>query len=537
MKKHKKNIKLMVFSVLLFAFFLMCFSFLSGCGGDEEKKDNGNSAEVGSISGVVQDKEGATVSNATVNFEYTDDTPTSPTPTSTSTEETDESALIKADATTTTGSSGEYTFSNLQVNRNGIIIAFKDDVVIGSKNVIVQQATETDIIPSGTVAGVITSDGTTPEGDVSVSIGMEKTYTNSDGNYTLGGVSPGLQTIRITRSGYQVVTEEITVLEGELTYKDISLEPEPTPTTSPSASPTSSPSATPTSSPTASPTSSPTSTPSPTPTDTSSPAPPQTYTYAEKWSDGISSPGNMCQGSIFGSSFTGATLFHYSEAGANEGAISVPQICNGVTKDGSGNLFASSNQSAKFYKLSGVDYGTVDTFDLGGTSSGLPRDIAAENLLDQVFVLTGNTTRFNVEIYDTDGNFVSEWGDSQTFKNPQSIAISPTGKVYISFLGNNKVAYFNQQGDFLGDIEINLPYGIYIDSSNQLYINYTANEGTNARGIAVYDINHTLIGLHTCQYGSGDDQMKNPFGIVADSSGNIYVSDIGDNKIVKFTKD
>ncbi|MCD4785477.1 MAG: carboxypeptidase regulatory-like domain-containing protein [Candidatus Eremiobacteraeota bacterium] len=536
MKNQKELIRLLALSVIMFAFLLLYFPFLSGCSGGEEKKEDGNSTQTGSVSGVVCDKEGASVSEATVNFEYTDDTPASPSPepTSTSTKKPGDSASMKADATTTTGSNGSFTFSSLQVSREGTIIAFKDDVVIGSKNVIVQEITEANINSSGTVNGVITSDGKTPESDVSVSIGLEKTATNSNGNYTLGGAPLGQQTLRATKSGFQVWSDEITVLEGELTYQDITLEPDVSPTSTPS--PTTSPTASPTSSPSASPTSSPTSSPSPSPSATGSPMPAQTYTYVEKWSDGISSPGNLCQGSVFGSSFAGTTLFRYSEAGVNGGAITVPQICNGVTMK-AGNLYASSNQSAKFYKLSGVDFATVDTYTLGGTSSGLPRDIAAENLLDQVFVLTGSTTKFNVEIYTTGGDFVSEWGDSQSYKNPQSIAISPTGTVYISFLGNDKVAYFNQQGSFQGYVSVNMPYGIFIDSNSQLYVNYTVSSATNARGIAVYDINHILVGQHISEYGSGEDQMKNPFGIVVDGDGNIYVSDIGDSKVVKFTKD
>lgn len=99
------------------------------------------------------------------------------------------------------------------------------------------------------------------------------------------------------------------------------------------------------------------------------------------------------------------------------------------------------------------------------------------------------------------------------------------------------MVYFDQDGNHLGDITVKLPYGIYVDSKNQLYINYTHNVSTNARGIAVYDINHTLVGQHVCQYGSGNNQMKNPFGITVDEYENIYVSDLGDNAIVIFEKD
>lgn len=533
MKTQRKMFRLLMFSILMAVFILNCLSLLPGCSGESDNKNDGGGGNTGSISGSVIDNNGDPVKDARVDFEYTDDEPEpSPSPTETDSAVMNPPKLIhsKADASTTTDDGGNFTLSGLTTGREGVVIITRDNQVFGSINVKVQEATSVELKNNGMVRGIISEGGTDVIEDVSVTIGTLSTLTNSLGSYTLGGVPFGNQTVRATKSGYQVYTDTIVVLDGSITYKDIDMAQGGSPT--PSASPTSSPSPSPSVSPTASPTSSPS--PSPTPSGSPSPSPLPTsgYTFSTKWSTGLNGPGNLGSGSIIGSNFAGATLFEYEPDGTFVGNIAVPEACNGVTVDQNGHLFASSNLSKNFYKLAAPDWSVTTSH----ATVSQPIDIAAEFQANRVYVLSGSTSQYRVEIFDAAGASVSQWELKSDFTNPKSLAVSPTGKVYISFLGSNRIVYFDLTGTKLGEITVNLPYGIYVDANSKLYVNYTYSNTTLQRGIAVYDINHSLINGHISANGTGNDQMMNPYGIVTDSSGNIYVSDIGDDKIVKFLK-
>lgn len=532
MKTQRKMLRLLMFSILVAIFILNCISLLPGCSSGSDNKDNGGSSgDNGTISGTVTDNNGDPVQSARVDFEYTDDAPEpSPSPSPSKGTEAAQPASSKADASTTTDDSGNYTLSGLTVGRNGVVIITKDNQVFGSVNVTVQQSSSVNIGNSGMVRGIISEGGTTVIEGVNVTIGTLSTLTNSLGSYTIGGIPFGNQTIRATKSGYQVYSDTVVVLDGSITYKDIDMAQgsSPTPSSSPTQSPTPSPS------PTTSPTSSPSPTPSPTgsASPTPSPIPTSGYTFSTKWSTGLNGPGNLGSGSIIGSNFASATLFEYEPDGTFVGTIVVPEACNGVTVDQNGHLFASSNLNKKFYKLAAPDWSVTTMY----ATANQPIDIAAEFQTNRVYVLTGSVAQYRVEIFDASGASVSSWDLKSDFNNAKSLAVSPTGKVYISFLGSNKIVYFDLSGTKLGEITLNLPYGVYVDANSKLYVNYTYSNSTLQRGIAVYDINHSLIDGHISANGTGNDQMMNPYGIVTDSSGNIYVSDIGDDKIVKFLK-
>ena len=523
MKTNRRMLRILLFTILVGIFILNCICVLPGCSNSEENKENGGSStDNGSISGTVIDSNGDPVTGARVDFEYTDDTPPEPSPSPSETK--------RADATTTTDDEGGFIFSGLTEGREGVVIVTRDNEVFGAKSVKISQSTTVQIQNSGMVRGIVSEGGTTVIAEVDISIGTLTTQTNSNGSYTIGGVAFGEQTIRATKSGYQVYTDIFTVQTGAITYKDIDMAQGSSPT--PSASPTSSPSPSPT--PSTSPSASPSPSPQPTSSVTPSPSPavPDDYSFSSKWSDGLNGPGNLGTGDITGANFAQATIYQYSTGGILEDTLNPPETCNGVTVDQNGNLFASSNQSANFYKFAAADWSVMTTH----ATTSQPIDIAAEYQTNRVYVLSGSVSEFRVEIFDSTGASISKWDLKNEYTNAKSIAISPTGKIYISFLGSKRVVVFDQSGNKLKEIEVNLPYGVYVDANSKLYVNYTYSDSTQERAIGVYDINYVMISRHICQNGTGDNQMMNPYGIVTDSSGNIYVSDTGDNKIVKFVK-
>lgn len=570
MNKRGKFPRFFAIAIIVFAFLLVCVVLMPGCQNSDNKKDNDGPApeEPGVVTGTVYDKEGNVVYNATIEFEYTDDPP-SPTPSASASPSASPSKGLvservstgRAAYTVTSDDEGNYFIVGPTVGRQGILIAYKNNLIIGAINVVVQETTNANINYSGLVTGVITSN-TTPLSGVTVSMGTNRTTTNSSGNYTLGGVSFGQQTIRATKAGYAVYSDDITVYEEEITYKDINLGsgPQPTPTGTSTASPhptgtsTASPHPTPSGTSTASPHPTPsgtaTASPSPSPSATSSPTPSPTwspttlsYTFVTKYRRSSGGAGeDMIPTDLAGNNTLVGTnsnideLFNLPFDMSDEmDPVVAPSRCNGVTIDAGNNLYAcASDKNVYKYNAANPWEGPPD---LTFVTTQIPRDITAAFSTNRVYVLTGNSTQYYMESFNSaTGASTGGWGPFQNYNDSKSISGNVSvGTLYISFRESNKVVEFDiTTGTVRYELNVNKPYGIYVNNVNRLYVNYIVSGTQNYRGIDVYDMDHNLIGRHICAQGVGNNQLSFPMGIYSDNFGNLYIADFSDKAIVKF---
>jgi sugar lactone lactonase YvrE len=122
------------------------------------------------------------------------------------------------------------------------------------------------------------------------------------------------------------------------------------------------------------------------------------------------------------------------------------------------------------------------------------------------------------------------------FKLPYSLAVDPSGNIYVADTLNFRIQKFDKDGNFLltfGGItnpDVEGGPGVATDAFGNVYV---TDDGGGY--VAKYDSNGTFISKFGAN-GSGNGQLKLPEGVVVDSTGDIYVADTGNYRVEKFDK-
>ena len=178
-----------------------------------------------------------------------------------------------------------------------------------------------------------------------------------------------------------------------------------------------------------------------------------------------------------------------------------------------------------------------------------PRNIAID-ARGNIFVADSDNAR--IQKFDASGKFLLEWGSRSpegapapqgTFNQPWGIAVDKTGNVYVADTWNHRIQKFDADGKFLttwgtnGDTrgiaqgnpqQFYGPRAIAVDAQGNVYVSDTGNKrvlkfGPNGEPIAQYG------GI-----GSENGQFLEQVGIVIDKQGNIFVADTWNRRIQKF---
>ena len=161
-----------------------------------------------------------------------------------------------------------------------------------------------------------------------------------------------------------------------------------------------------------------------------------------------------------------------------------------------------------------------------------PTDIAfAAN--GDIYVTDGYVNSRVVK-FSKEGRYLTAWGKKGKgdgeFDLPHSVAVDRQGRVLVADRENRRVQIFDADGKFLEKwTHVGSPWGLQLMPDGTLYIV----DGYNNRVVKT-DLKGKVLGAFGEQ-GRGPGQLNYSHHIAVDGDGNIYVSEIKNQRVSKFT--
>jgi peptidylamidoglycolate lyase len=222
---------------------------------------------------------------------------------------------------------------------------------------------------------------------------------------------------------------------------------------------------------------------------------------------------------------------------------------HGLTVDKDDNVWVTDVALHQVFKFThdGQLLMTLGQARQAGTDSAhfnLPTDVAVAN--DGSFYVSDGYGNSRVVKFSAEGRYLFAWGtrgdQPGEFHTPHGIDLDAAGNVYVADRENNRIQKFNANGKFISSWKNDRAEQLYSLSvnkaSNEVFaVDYLTQLKVKPLGS---DIMQFDTSLHFISRFGRSGQYEGPISryhdIVIDNDGNIYVGDILNNNIQKFSK-
>ncbi|WP_404335493.1 peptidyl-alpha-hydroxyglycine alpha-amidating lyase family protein [Sphingomonas sp. MMS12-HWE2-04] len=221
---------------------------------------------------------------------------------------------------------------------------------------------------------------------------------------------------------------------------------------------------------------------------------------------------------------------------------------HGLSVDAQDNIWLTDVALHQVFKFSPegkllLSLGEAGVPGTDGKHFNRPTDIAV--LPDGSFYVSDGYINSRVAKFAPDGRFLFEWGVRGTatgaFDLPHGLAVDAQGRVYVADRENDRIQRFDGRGKFLDawkSPEMGRPYGIallpggmaaVIDGGEQ------PKRGRDRSAVAILRPDGS-VAARFGRYGNYDGQFQQGHDIAADARGNLFVVDIGGERVQKFER-
>ena len=240
----------------------------------------------------------------------------------------------------------------------------------------------------------------------------------------------------------------------------------------------------------------------------------------------------------------GALITRWGNYGSGDGQFGRPRW---IAVDGSGYVYVTDGNRVQKFTATGQFIMKFGSHGSGNGEFSIPTGIAT-NSNGNVYVVDSGNSR--IQKFSSDGTFITKWGgygsgDGEfawiNSGGDAGIAIDGNRNVYVVDSDNNRIQKFSSEGTFIakwgsygsGNGAFSSPRGIAADSSGNVYVSNLGDSNSPPR-VQKFSSDGMFI-TEWGRYGSGNAQFTGPRGIAMDINGSLYVADSGSNRIQKFT--
>ncbi|AIY41953.1 NHL repeat protein [Collimonas arenae] len=215
--------------------------------------------------------------------------------------------------------------------------------------------------------------------------------------------------------------------------------------------------------------------------------------------------------------------------------------CNNTSSSTTAGSSDGTGNNVRFNQLIGIAVDAAGNLFVSDTGNNTIRKVTSAGVATTVAGSAGN-------VGSTDGN-----AQNARFNQPGGIAVDVSGNLYVADTQNNTIRKITSAGvvstlagsagqtgqvdGVAGNARFNQPWGVVLDTAGNLYVADTGND--TVRKITPTGIVTTLAGS-AGNVGSSDGNGSNaqfnlPLGIAIDSATNLYIADTSNNTIRKLT--